>query len=160
MYFETTERHFFFHNKKDVIWGFQCAAFKFVLVGDPKMNSKEIHGCRVKPGEQHNHELLSQEVLELQVIRWECLLRTILHGPQETKLLTIASVLSSWPHKISVPSSVLECKFSQFLSYYRNRAKNKEFVRSFLAQFGEDKVAYFRQVVLQSAPALPGQFFF
>ena len=126
------------------------------------MNSKEIQSCRAKPGKYHKHEVLSQEMLELAAVFWECLLRIFSHRSQKTKLQWIESVLSSWPHQLPFTTSVIESKLTPFLSYYRNRAKNKDFVRAFLDKFGEDQLAHFRQVVLQfrSSSALRGQFFF
>ena len=129
---------------------------------DPKTEKyKQIRKCKAKPGNVHNHEGLSQEMLEFAVIRWQCLLRIVSHRSKETKLQAIESVLSSWPHKISFTSADLETKLAPSLNFYWNRAKNKEFDQNILDQFGEEQFAHFRQVVLQfrSAPVPPGQFF-
>ena len=125
-------------------WSYQCLDYQ----------------CRAKPGELHNHEVLSQEMLELSVIRSECLLRILSHCPKETILQSIESILSSWPHKLSFNSSFIKSKITPFLRFYRNRAKNDEgFIPAFLAKFGEE-VAHFRHVVLQfrAAPVPQGQF--
>ena len=80
--------------------------------------------------------------------------------PQETNLQSIESVLSSLSHQLLFPLSA-ESKFRDSLKYYRKRAaNNEEFVPQFLAQYGEDKLAHFRQEVLgyRSAPVPPSQF--
>ena len=118
--------------------------------------------CEAKPGKVHNHELVSQEMLEFAVIRSECLLRILSHCPNETIIQSIEFVRSTWPHPISFTTSLLKSKFSQFFIHYQSRAKKDEgFVRAFLDRFDEE-VAHFRQVVLtfRSSTALPGQFFF
>ena len=105
-------------------------------------------------------------MLELVVIRWLCLLRTVLiahhHRPYETNLQLIETVLLSWPHKLSFTSAVLETKFHGFLTFNRYRTKHSEtFVKTFLAHHGVDKVAHFREVVLslRSISVRSGQFF-
>ena len=139
-----------------------CRDSQFLFFADPATNiSWQIQHCQAKPGELHNHEVLSQEMLELAVIRWECLLRIFSHFPHETNLQSIEFVVSSWPNQISFSSYFLESKFHPFLKFHRHRAfSNKSFVRKFWANFGEDKVAHFRQVVLQfrSLSVPPGQF--
>ena len=150
---------------------FRCADSQFLLLVDPIRKEKTdwVNGkqkkCPGKPGKPenlHNHEMVSQEMLEFAVIRWECVLRILSHRHQETSGQSIECVLSLWPHQLTFPSNFLKSKLYPFLNFYRGKATNHEFVQTFLDQFGEDRVALFRQVVLQfkSAPALPGQFFF
>ena len=77
LYFETAERHFWYFRKK-------CADSQFLFfVDSTRRESEKIPKCRAKPEEHHNHEVLSQEMLELAAIRWQCLLR-IISQPQET----------------------------------------------------------------------------
>ena len=99
-------------------------------------------------------------MLELAVIRWECLLRIVSNRPQGTNFQLLQSVLSSWPHQLSIPLSVIESKISPSLSFYRRKTANNEFVQNFLSIHGEDKLARFRQVIVQfrSASAILGQF--
>ena len=159
MYFETTERHFYYlHQQKN--WK-TCTDSQFLLFVDPSTKKpEEILKCRGGPGKMHHHEVLSQEMLELAVIRWECLLRIVSHRPQGTNFQLVQSVLSSWPHQLSFPLSVIESKISPSLSFYRRKTANNEFVQNFLSIHGEDKLARFRQVIVQfrSASAILGQF--
>ena len=158
------KRHFYQYYRNDVVdykLNFQCIDFQFLLLVDPtgKQQTRR-RKCPAKPGELHKHEVLSQEMLELAAVFWECLLRIFSRRSQETNLQLIESALSSWPHQLSFPLSV-ESKFRDSLNYYRKRAaKNEEFVQHFLAQHSKDKLAHFRQVVLQfrSAPVPPSQF--
>ena len=126
-----------------------------MFVDPTRKKSKVILKCHAKPGEFHIHEELSQEMLELAVIRWLCVLRIFSHRSQETNLQSIEFVLSSWPHKISFPSSFIESRLCRCLNYYRYRADNKEFVETFLDQFDENKVALFREVILQFRSSEP-----
>ena len=132
MYFETTERHFYHRNSRDDRKTKRCADSQFLLFVDPSnKKSEEIPKCRGGPGKNHNHEVLSQEMLELAVIRWQCLLRLLSNRSKETNLQLVQFVLSSWPHQLSFPLSVIESKISPSLSFYRKKATNKEFVQNF-----------------------------
>ena len=150
MYFETKEKPFYCHSLKDNQTF--CADKQYLLFGE---KSEEIRKCRTMPGKRHNHEVVSQEMLELVAIRWECLLRIVFRSSQETNLQLVELVVSSWPHELSFPSCVLELTFYETLNRFRKWTKNnEEFVQTFLDQHGEEKLAHFRQVVLQyrSAP--------
>ena len=172
MYLETTQKHFYYAfrtSKLDLKWGlvnsklnFHCADSHFLSFANPtRKKSKVILRCKAKPGELHNHEELSQEMLELTVIRWLCVLRIFSHRSKNTNFQLVQFVVSSWPHQLSLPLPVIESKISRFLNFYRNKAKDKKYIQQFLDQFGEDKFAHFQQVVLQfrSAPVPQGQFF-
>ena len=165
IYFDTTQRHFYNCNPKvtfDIKKTFRCTDSHFVLFADPaRKKSEEMTKCLKPPDKVHNHELLSQEMLELAVIRWDCVMTMFAHRARQTNLEIIESVLSSWPHQLSFTSEDLESKFSRFLNFYRKKAPNKEFVENFLAEHDEDQLAHFRQVILQfrTAPVRPGSFY-
>ena len=161
VYFETSKRHFYYRNSRDERKIERCADSQFLFfVDSSKKKSPKIRKCPVRPGKVHHHEVLSQEMLELAVIRWECLLRIVSNRPQGTNFQLLQSVLSSWPHQLSIPLSVIESKISPSLSFYRRKTANNEFVQNFLSIHGEDKLARFRQVIVQfrSASAILGQF--
>ena len=160
VFFDTIQKNFYRYCRNDVVnskSNFKCADFMFLLFVN---RSKEVRKCPTKPGEPHNHEVVSQEMLELAAVFWECLLRIFSHHPKETNLQSIESVVSSWPHQLSFPLSAIQSKLSPSLNCYRKKATNNEFVQQFLTQHGKDKVARFRQVIsqFQTNPANLGQF--
>lgn len=89
-------------------------------------------------------------MLELAVIRWACTLRVIDYHTRETNLESIDAVVSLWPHKLSIPVSSIEVKFSTILNRYRKGAENgEEFVSDFLDQYGEKELELFTRLILR-----------
>ncbi len=126
-----------------------CADSQFFSLVNSDLPKKDIK-CIARPGALHNHEQLSQEMLELAAIRWECTLRVIHHHTKETNLQSIEAVVSLWPHKLSISIPSIELKFSPVLNRYRKGAESsEEFVRDFLNQYGEKEHGLFRQSILK-----------
>ncbi len=142
--FETSERHFYRHPKN------YCSDHQFFVSFDPAVSKTKFSDCKVKPGEFHNHEQLSQEMLELAVIRWACTLRVIHYHTKETNLESIDAVVSLWPHKLSIPVSSIESKFSTILNRYRKGAESsEEFVSEFLELYDEKELDLFSRLILR-----------
>ena len=85
------KKHFYHYYRNDVVnckLNFQCRDSQFLLLVDPtgKQQTRR-RKCPSKPGELHNHEVLSQEMLELAAVFWECLLRMFSHRKPICSLL-------------------------------------------------------------------------
>ncbi len=144
LYFETNEKHFFRNMK--------CEDSQFFVSTDFDCKKSKIElRCQAKPGGFHNHEKLSQEMLELAVIRWACILRVLLNHAQETNAQSVEVVVSSWPNKLSFPLNFIKSKFTTTLNRYRRGAEKDElFAHEFLANHGEEELVRFRQLILQN----------
>ena len=160
IYFDATKRHFYNCDPEvtvEIEKRFICADSQFVLCTDPKEKKNKAFICQKNATADHKHELLSQEMMELVVIRWECALKMFAQSAQPTNLGIIESVLSSLPHQLSFTSKDIKSKISRFLNFYRNRATDKTFVGAFLAEHDKDQLAHFRQVITVSNCSHPSR---
>ena len=159
IYFDKTHRHFYYLNETRKQHAYRCSDSK-LFVDPTKKKSEKLENCQKTPTTVHEHQLLSQEMLELVVIRWECVMRIFSNHRKETKSQLIESVLETWPNKLSLDSSVIGAKMSRFLNFFQKMEGDNEYVQTFFQTFSEDKLAHFRDVILQyrTASVRPGQF--
>ena len=141
MTFLPNDGHLYGRNKK-------CADSNLSLTKQKRNN------CVARNGENcHNHIEISRDSLEYETICWGCLLRIINSGVQETIDQSVKFVVSTWPHKLSIPDltkSIID-KLSgpyKILSRYNGvRSKKK-----FLSHFGAEKYEEFRTFLLSFRP--------
>ena len=139
MTFDENEGHVYGSNK-------MCADSNLSLT------KTKTNNCKAKSGQYlHDHIEISRDLLEYRTICWGCLLRNLNDDVEETVEQSVRFVVSSWPHKLSIPNltkSIIDKLSGDYgiLSRYNGvRTKNK-----FLSDFGDDKYQEFRTFILMT----------
>ena len=138
-----------FHtNKGHVFYKKQCADSNLYQT---KQTGKS---CFVPPGrkQSHNHDKVSRDILEYEIIFWGCLLRNLNGRGEETVNQSVKFVVSTWPHKLSIPDIINGIigrlsGASGIISRYNGQSKKK-----LLSDFGEEKYDEFRTFLLSFRP--------
>ena len=101
--------------------------------------------CVVTRGteESHDHDKVSRDMLEYEIIFWGCLLRTL--NSKEAIDDSVKFVVSTWPHKLFIPNltkSISERFFGLWLFD----------LNKILIDFGDDKYQEFRTFLVTFRP--------
>ena len=139
----------YYPNEGHVFKNKKCAEYSLY------QTKQKWKGCVVTRGKQqsHNHNKVSRDIIEYEIIFWGCFLRHLSFRDQETVKKSVEFVVSTWPHKLSIENLINGIigrlsGASGIISKYADDSRKKKF----LSHFGAEKYEEFRTFLLSFRP--------